>query len=537
MHSRGRRLFPTHFRSSFAACFMLVGVFLGAVVPAAQAEDVAPQPPTSAPAEPALAPESFDFSQVMRRAADLAKEPFVRDRPDLPGPLADLNYDRFRDIRFRRERALWGNSNLPFMIEFFSRGFLFKDRVKVNVIEAGQSGPYNYHPDLFDFGANAIQGDLPEDTGFAGLRILNPILREDRFDEVAVFLGASYFRAVGQGQNYGITSRGLAVDTGLSRQEEFPVFREFWIERPTPDASSIDVYALMDSDSVTGAYRFRIRPGLQTVIDVKARLFFRAPVEKLGIAPLTSMYMHGKSTDRFMDDYRPEVHDSDGLMIESASGERIWRPLNNPKSLRISTFALINPRGFGLFQRERSYWNYQDLEAHYQRRPSLWVQPLGEWGEGVVELVEIPSQAERYDNIVAFWTPKQTPTKGDELEFDYRLRFSLEPEALLRGARAVSTRIGGAGTDELDSNHRKFVIEFVGKSLLSVGPDATVEAIVSTTSGALSPAVVQMNPETGGRRVFFELTPDSEGPIDLRCFLRHGGDVLSETWTFQWTKS
>lgn len=497
------------------------------------------QPAPATSSEPPAVPEPvpFDFSTVMRRASELVAQPFERDRPELPGPLAGLDYDGFRDIRFRRDHALWSNTNLPYIVEFFSRGFLFKDRVLVNVVENGVARPYGYRADLFDFGRNEVAGEIPPETGFAGLRILNPLLREDRFDEVAVFLGASYFRAVGQGQNYGITARGLAVDTGLPKQEEFPVFREFWIERPTADATSLQVYALLDSEHMTGAYRFIVKPGLQTVIDVKARVFFRDRVEKLGIAPLTSMYMHGKSTDRFIDDYRPEVHDSDGLLIESGTGERLWRPLNNPRSLRISTFAVDSPRGFGLFQRERSYWAYQDLEAHYQRRPSLWVQPLGDWGKGVVELVEIPSQAERYDNIVAFWTPAEIPVKGDELEFDYRLRFALEPEALMKGARAVSTRIGGAGTDQLDSSRRKFVIEFMGSSLQSVGNDAVVEAVVSTSRGAITTPVVQLNPETGGRRVFFELTPEGDVPSDLRCFLRHGNDVLSETWTFQWTKN
>jgi periplasmic glucans biosynthesis protein len=500
--------------------------------------DPTTEPPgyATTPAIPAGAP--FDFAAVMRAAAELSRQPFARDRADLPQPLADLDYDRFRDIRFRRERAIWSDTPLPFWVELFSRGFLFKDRVRINLIEQGVVTPIDYSTELFDFGTNPVADNIPPETGFAGLRILGPINADTRFDEIAVFLGASYFRAVGQQQNYGITARGLAIDTGLATREEFPVFREFWVERPAgASADTLHVYALLDSERVTGAYRFRIQPGLHTVIDVKARLYFRDTVEKLGIAPLTSMFMHGKSTDRFMDDFRPEVHDSDGLAIETGQGERIWRPLNNPRTLRISAFSTENPRGFGLLQRERAFTAYEDLEAHYQRRPSLWVEPQGQWGKGVIELVEIPSQAERYDNIVAFWTPQQRPSRGDELEFAYRLRFALDPEARLRGARAVATRIGGAGTDELDSSRRKFVIEFVGPSLRSVGPEAAVDALVSSSSGSITPPIVQFNPETGGRRVFFELQPSGDGPVDLRCFLRHGNDVLSETWVFQWTKS
>jgi len=515
----------------------------------ADPESSAPVPADAQPPAPALeqdiatepaiaAGAAFDFSAVMRAAGRLAAEPFQRDRPALPPALEGLDYDRFRDIRFRREQAIWSDTTLPFWVELFSRGFLFKDRVRVNLIEEGVVRPVAYSQELFDFGRNEVTGNIPPETGFAGLRILGPINTDTRFDEIAVFLGASYFRAVGQGQNYGITSRGLAIDTGLPTREEFPVFREFWIERPADAGTeAIHVYALLDSERVAGAYRFRIEPGLHTLIDVKMRLYFRDTVEKLGIAPLTSMFMHGKSTDRFVDDFRPEVHDSDGLAIETGQGERIWRPLNNPRTLRISTFTMENPRGFGLLQRERAFHAYEDLEAHYHRRPSLWVEPQGQWGKGVVELVEIPSLAERYDNIVAFWTPDARPSKGDELEFAYRLRFALDPEARLRGARAIATRIGGAGTDELDSSRRKFVIEFVGPSLRSVGPQAEVEALVSSSSGSLTRPVVQYNPETGGRRVFFELTPEGDVPVDLRCFLRHGADVLSETWVFQWTRS
>jgi len=508
------------------------------------ATEAAPVLPEAAPAprvadEPAIAAgEAFDFSAVMRAAARLASAPFVPDRPELPPALEGLDYDRFRDIRFRRDRAIWAETALPFWVELFSRGFLFKDRVRVNLIEDGLVKPVAYAQELFDFGRNEVTGNIPPETGFAGLRLLGPINADTRFDEIAVFLGASYFRAVGQGQSYGITARGLAIDTGLSTREEFPVFREFWMERPADAGSdAIYVYALLDSDRVAGAYRFRIEPGLHTLIDVKMRLYFRDTVAKLGIAPLTSMFMHGKSTDRFVDDFRPEVHDSDGLVIETGQGERIWRPLNNPRTLRISTFSVENPRGFGLLQRERDFAAYQDLEAHYHRRPSLWVEPQGQWGKGIVELVEIPSLAERYDNIVAFWTPATPPARGDELEFAYRLRFALDPEARLRGARVIATRIGGAGTDELDSTRRKFVLDFVGPSLRSVGSEAAVEALCSTSAGELTRPVVQHNPETGGRRLFFELTPEGDQAVDLRCFLKHGADVLSETWVFQWTRS
>jgi periplasmic glucans biosynthesis protein len=489
--------------------------------------------PAAAP-EDAGVPGAFTFANVVRRAAELAQAPYQRDAPELPEAFASLDYDGFRDIRFRPDHSLWRQDGLPFQVQFFHRGFMFEDRVTIDVIVDGAVAPVEFSTELFDYGKNPVPEQIPHDLGFAGLRLLYPINRDDLFDEVAVFLGASYFRAVAQNLNYGITTRGLAIDTGLSTREEFPLFREFWIEKPAEDAVEITVYALMDSPSVAGAFRFVIKPGLETTMDVKNHLYFRDSVEKVGIAPLTSMFMHGELTERFMDDFRPEVHDSDGLIIETGTGERIWRPLINPLGLRISTFQVENPRMFGLLQRDRDFAHYQDLEAHYHNRPSAQVEPIGDWGKGVVELVEIPSNSERYDNIVAFWTPERRVEAGDEMEFAYRLRYSADPEARLTGGRTLATRIGAAGTDMLDSDRRKFVVDFVGENLSKLPPETPVMATVTTSSGELSPPIAQHNPETGGWRLFFELTPERGRTAELRGFLYEGNDVLSETWSFEW---
>jgi glucans biosynthesis protein len=491
-------------------------------------------------AQPAAAPEdigvqgTFTFANVVRRAAELAEAPYERDAPELPEVFASLDYDGFRDIRFKPDHSLWRNEGLPFQVQFFHRGFMFEDRVSINVIDRGEAAPIEFSTELFDYGKNPVSGEIPHDMGFAGLRLLFPINRDDLFDEVAVFLGASYFRAVAQNLNYGITARGLAIDTGLPTREEFPVFREFWLEKPAKDAVEITLYALLDSPKVAGAYRFVIKPGIDTTMEVKAHLYFRDSVQKYGIAPLTSMFMHGESTERFMDDFRPEVHDSDGLIVESGTGERIWRPLANPRGLRISTFQVENPRLFGLLQRDREFTHYQDLEAHYHNRPSAQVEPLEDWGKGVVELVEIPSTSERYDNIVAYWTPEHRVEAGDQLEFSYRLRFSPDPEERLTGGRTLATRIGGAGTDVLDSSRRKFVVDFVGEALSKLPPDTPVMATVTASSGELSPPIAQHNPQTGGWRLFFELTPERGRSSELRAFLSEGEDVLSETWSYEW---
>lgn len=482
------------------------------------------------------APGDFTFADVVRRAEELAASPYAPDRPDLPDYLANLNYDQYRDIRFDRDHNLWRDAGLPFQVNFFHRGFLAKDRVSINVIDNGQAAPVTFSHDLFDYGKNAIPEDMPRDLGYAGLRLMYPLNKDQIFDDLTVFQGASYFRALPKDLHYGLSARGLAIDTGLPSQEEFPVFREFWLRKPEPDATEITIYGLLDSESVAGAYRFVIRPGVETVIDVKTRLFFRRSVEKLGIAPLTSMFFHGEDTDRFIDDFRPEVHDSDGLLIETGHGERIWRPLVNPIGLRVSDFQDENPRAFGLLQRDRDFTNYEDLEAHYQDRPSVLIEPIGDWGKGAVELVEIPSPAELHDNIVAYWIPAQAPRAGQDMEFAYRLRFAKDPEAGLLGGRVISTRVGASGTAELDSGKRKFVVDFAGETLAGLDPATPVEAVIATTSGELSKPVVQANSETKGWRLFFELTPDGNTPADLRAFLRHGDNVLSETWRFRWVR-
>lgn len=491
-------------------------------------------PVTGSQTEDVNAPKRFNFADVHRRAAALAKQPFEENKKELPPFLRDLNYDQYQDIRFRTEKGLWRDEGLPFEVRFAHLGFLFLWPVKVNVVDNGEVRPVSYSNDFFDYGRNKVPPDMPADLGFAGFRLLYPLHKDGQYDEVAVFLGASYFRAIGQNQSYGISVRGLAIDTGLPKPEEFPFFREFWIEKPARDATEITVYALLDSQSATGAYRFVIKPGAATVIDVKSHVFMRNKVQKLGIAPLTSMFFHGDLTDRFMDDFRPKVHDSDGLLLATGSGEWLWRPLINPRRLEVSSFQDTNPRGFGLRQRDRDFNNYQDLEARYQQRPSVWVEPLGDWGKGVVQLIEIPSDAERYDNIVAFWVPDQAADAGQEFNYDYRLYFELNSPERPAGGRTLASREGAGGAGDLDPSKRRFVIDFQGGNLDMLPADAPVAAMVNASAGRVINTVVQKNPFTKGWRLSFELVPEDAESIGLRCFLKLGADVLTETWSFQW---
>ncbi len=494
--------------------------------------------PKVAPAPAAKAPppvvEFKGFEQVQAKAAALAAKPYAKNTPALPPFLLNLDYDQYRDIRFRPDQSMWRQDNLPFQVQYFSRGSIFRDRVLINVVEEGKQVPVEFVPSMFDFGRLPVPMEVPNDLGFAGFRLHYQLNVHQYFDEIAAFLGASYFRAVGRDANYGLSARGLAVDTGLPKGEEFPVFREFWLEKPAKGAKQLTVYALLDSPSVTGAYRFVIKPGEATEIAVTSHLNFRSNIQKLGIAPLTSMFYHGKTTQHYVDDFRPEVHDSDGLLIEAGNGEQIWRPLNNPQRLAFSSFRVDQPRGFGLLQRERDFGRYQDLEAKYQRRPSAWITPVGNWGAGSIDLVEIPANSEFDDNIVAFWVPAEPVTAGSTRTFEYTLSFGKGPQLDTLVGRAVSMGIGPG--KHHDPSQRRFVVDFAGGEIARLPDTTVVTADVFSSTGALGIPVVERNPYTGGYRVFFEFTPGDDPLAELRCNLRSGENFISETWTYQWLK-
>jgi glucans biosynthesis protein len=474
---------------------------------------------------------AFSAADVLKQARALAAEKFARPKADLPKAFQDLNYDQYRDIRFKPERAIWSGEGLPFLLEFFHRGFFYYDPVAIYLVAAGQARRLAYSSDFFSFGPRVPPLTDEPITDFSGFRIRAPINRPDHFDEFAVFQGASYFRAVAKGQAYGLSARGLALNTGSPQGEEFPFFRTFWIERPAPEASAIVVHALLDSESTTGAYRLTIRPGDPTVMDVELTLYPRVELKHIGLAPLTSMFLFGPHDRVGVDDFRPAVHDSDGLAIWNGRGEWLWRPLINSETLQVSAFLDNNPRGFGLLQRHRAFSHYQDLEASYERRPSLWVETIGDWGNGVVQLFEIPSKSEGNDNVVAFWHPSQPLPAQAEFRFTYRLHWCWTPPVTPTRATTAETSVG-AGPDK---GSRHFVIDFVGGRLGELTQDAPVEPVVTTSQGSVRHQVAQPNPAIGGWRVSFILDPDGAALCELRCVLQLGGELLSEVWSYRWT--
>ncbi len=478
--------------------------------------------------------EVFNRDIFLEKARALSQKSYQAPK-EVSNDLKKLNYDQYRDIRFVREKGPWYGQRKPFEIQFFHPGALFNSEVMINEIVQGKSRPISYSPFFFDFGKNEkLENNSAK--GYAGFRLHYPLNNELYFDELISFLGASYFRALGRGQKYGLSARGLAIDTGLETGEEFPIFREFWIEKPKRWVKSITVYALLDSPSVVGAYTFLIRPGSVTTIDVDAVLFTRKKINKLGIAPLTSMYLFGENTKNRFDDHRPEVHDSDGLLVWNHNNEVLWRPLDNSKYLRISAFEDNNPKGYGLMQRDIQPSHYLDFEAHYELRPSAWVEPLSEWGKGHVELVEIPSVQEIHDNVVAFWVPAKTIEGGQTLEYKYRLYWSRQTpvDTAVAPVTATYTGIGGV-SGMLETHKRKFVIDFDLKDedVLKDLDSKKLVADVSASEGKILGTHLMLNPITKGVTLYFDFKPNDK-VSELRAVLRKEGVPVSEVWSYQW---
>lgn len=497
--------------------------------------------PVSASAEDeklygAFTPFRDDF--VRNLAHDLAAKPFVDEKIEMPEGFDVSTYDQYRDIRFNPERALWKGEDHKFSIDMFHSGFLFTRPVDIHVVRDGEQAKLNYDPSLFIFGPKVKPPDGKTDLHYAGFRVRFPINSPDVNDEFLVFQGASYFRAVGKGLLYGLSARGLAVDTGQPSGEEFPFFKAFWIRKPEPQTGIIVVEALLDSPSVTGAYRFSIKPGEDTQMDTEVTLFPRRDLTHVGIAPLTSMFLFN-AIGRPVEDYRISVHDSDGLMMLTGTGEWLWRPLNNPKKLQVSAFLDKSPRGFGLMQRTRRYEDFLDLESRYERRPSLWVEPIGDWGAGSVNLFEIPTELETNDNIVAYWQPKDPLLAGGSFSFVYRLHWTSEWP--VEGPAPVGlVTYSGSGVDydytanppKYDTNKRMYVIEFDG------GPAAgEFSADVSASAGTISKVVVYQNEINKRTRLSFAHDATGIDAAELRAVLKRGGVVAGETWLFRWTRS
>lgn len=486
---------------------------------------------------------AFDFDSFSARMQTMAAEPFKPVTDALPEALKGLDYDAYRRIQYRTESSKWADADLGYRLQAFHMGWLFPEPVQVFEIIDGTARSIGFGADDFDYHDDAVAAaaaSVETFPGVAGFRINAPMNSPELFDEVVSFLGASYFRALGRYNNYGLSARGLLMNSWVEGPEEFPRFSEFYVQKPTMHGTPLTIYAALESQSVTGAYRFILTPAgeahQETTIEVTARLYFRADVKELGIAPLTSMFLFAEGNRAGFDDYRPQVHDSNGLLIQRETGEVIWRALNNA-TIGTSYLWENNPRAFGLYQRGRDFEAYQDAGAHYERRPSLRIEPIGDWGQGHVRLVEIPSRLEGDDNIVAFWIPEEPATAGSSRELSYRMVWGdLNPDPASPIAHVAETRsgIGGVSGVEAVENFRKFVIDFAGGELAGMTDETQLEAVAEVAGGTITSSVLSRVDANGVWRLVLDVETEDTATLELKAYVMGLGRKLTETWLFQW---
>jgi glucans biosynthesis protein len=507
----------------------IIGVL--ALVTALQAHAAAapaPAKPKAMPPAKPVATYPFDFDTLLEEAKRRAAVPYAPQRNSVPSALDKLSPEQYRSIHFNSDAAIWRAENLPFRLDLL-RAAANLPSVAISTVENGVATDVVATAAMFQM-SGATPAQLAKVlVPLSGFRVRNRINSNKVWDEFLVFQGASYFRAVAKNLLYGLSGRGLAIDTGEPSGEEFPAFTHFWIERPGPKANAIVIYALLESKSATGAYKITAQPGVETQTEVELTLFPRAEMRVVGIAPLTSMFLFDETNRGHLDDYRPEVHDSDGLQIAIKSGEQLFRPLANPLKLQVSSFTTQVPQGFGLVQRSRQQSDFEDFDAQYERRPSAWITPKGDWGTGAVELVEIPSGRETNDNIVAFWRPGQPLLPGHPAHFAYNITWNAEPPLPKGLGKVVATRSGAS----IDRKRRVFLLDIVGAGEKLDG----LRLDLSASAGAISNSTLVSNGELHGLRASFEIDPKDAEVIEMRLRVMRGDTAVSETWLYRWTSS
>ena len=481
---------------------------------------------SAASAEPLGQPVPFAANTVLTKAIELAQKPYKEPEAPLPGVFTGLTFEQYASIRRVPATAIWSGEKLGFSLEPLHRGFVYTTPIEINIVDDGLAQKVIYESADFDFGAlqtPAVLGDL----GFSGLRIL--AASDQGFQDVAIFQGASFFRSRARGQNFGVTARGLAIRTGDEPGEEFPLFREFWVEKPSPASNTLTIHALLDSASVTGAFRFTLRPVETTIIDTELTLISRLAIDKLGFGAMAAASLFSPLDHRRADDVRAAVYETAGLQILAGSGEWLWRPASNRETLQISAFSDVNPRGFGMLQRSRSFDSFFDDETHWELKPTLWIEPIGDWGEGDLRLLEIPAQSENNPNIVAQWRPKAGMAAGKSLSIAYRQFWCWSPPSKPPLAICVSSRCGKIG------NRRRFAVEMAGDLFADPQKAAATTADVQASTGKIISVLLFPYKDRRSVRVVFDLDPGSETYSELRLTLHLENQAVSETWLYRWT--
>ena len=503
--------------------------FLRLAAGAALAASLPPAGLTPAAAEPLGEPSPFGADTVAKMAVALASKPFKEpEAAPLPKIFTGLSFDQYASIRLRPGAAIWRDQKLGFSLEPLHRGFVYTTPVGISIVENGMARKVVYDRADFDFGSLKVPPDLG-DLGFSGLRVLKFNSSDHSVEDVAIFQGATFYRARAHAQPFGLTARGLAIRTGDDPGEEFPLFREFWVEKPNPATNTLTMHALMDSPSVTGAFRFTLRPAETTIIDTEMTLIARAAVDKLGFGAMAAAFLFSPLDHRRTDDVRAAAYEAAGLQILTGKGEWLWRPVSNRETLQISAFSDVNPRGFGLLQRSRSFEAFYDDATHWELKPSLWIEPIGDWKEGDLRLLEIPTDSETNENIIAQWRPKAGMAQATVQSVAFRQFWCWSPPSKPPLASCVGSRHGKAG------GRQRFVVEMAGDLFADPAKAAAATADVQASRG--QSVSVRLFPYKDRRsvRVLFDLDPGSETYSELRLALKVNDQPASETWLYRWT--
>jgi periplasmic glucans biosynthesis protein len=473
--------------------------------------------------------KTFEFNVLVELARQLARRPFMPLSPDLPSDLRSLSFEQYQAIHLHKKDRIWNGEGRGFAIEPLHRGFVYQNPVTIYLIEDGTIRRILYDSSRFDFGG--LPSPTQPDLDFSGFRLMFQGRDEEEAREIASFQGASFFRGLAKGQVQGLMARGLTLRPADAKGEEFPIFRAFWIERPALTSNEILAHALLDSDSVCGAYRFTIRPGEETIIDVEATFFARTALDHVGYASTAGMFLLGPASHRVDDDVRPAVHDANGLQLHTGLDEWIWRPLTNPETLQISVFVDQNPKGFGLLQRNRDYAAFQDDEKAFERRPSLWIEPIGDWSHGAVQLLEIPSTTETNANILSYWRPSAQIPPNIQTSFAFRQYWAWVSPDRPAFATVVATRSGHGSAER----RRRFLVDFMSPKFTDQAAIANIGVTSSAAKGTILDMRLAAHFDWKVMRVSFELDPGGETLCELRVALTEGGKPASETWLYRWT--
>ena len=507
-----------------------------ALAQTAPASPPAPAAPAGAgpAASPAAAPKPvFDPANVVEYARALSKKPYRAPSADLPDAFSNLSYEQFVGIKHQPGTAIWAHEALGYAIEPLHRGFVFTTPMELNVVENGAVRRLPYTPTAFDFGSVKPPAE-PKDIGFSGFRVLRK--REGQPDVgVATFQGASFFRAIAIGEIYGPSARGLSIRTADPKGEEFPLFRAVWIEQPTLAADALVIHAVLDSESVSGAYRFTLRAGEATIIDTECTLFPRVALDHIGVATMMATHVAGPLDHRLNDDVRPGIFDVAGLQILNGRDEWLWRPVSNRETLQLSAFVDENPRGFGFLQRDRQFARFLDDDNHWEMRPSLWIEPIGDWGAGTVVLVEIPSDSEVNQNIIAYWRPAAPLAAGSEVQYAYRQFWCWTPPDRPSNAVVTLSRGGRPGGAPANTRRRRFMVDFTGDTIAAQQQSSDIVPALAAAPGNISAVRTFMNRDRKTYRVLFDVDPGSDASSELRLQLEVQGKPISETWLYRWT--